>query len=123
MLFLASDICYPFPQFSLRFAFLVKHYGFKSEINLYFISWQVIFLALDAHIKNVVSTYSLEHESIDELFGSVFDLLNVLLGGSENVSKPFQEVVFCIGTIKTFICQHMLKEEEQVDIYFSTPLR
>ncbi|KAH9719891.1 zinc finger protein BRUTUS-like [Citrus sinensis] len=84
---------------------------------------EVIFLALDAHIKNVVSTYSLEHESIDELFDSVFDLLNVLLGGSENVSKPFQEVVFCIGTIKTFICQHMLKEEEQVDIYFSTPLR
>lgn len=43
-------------------------------------------MALDAHIKNVVSTYSLEHESIDELFDSVFDRLNVLLGGSENVA-------------------------------------
>lgn len=80
----------------------------------------MIFLALDVHIKNVVSTYSLEHKSIDELFDSISDSLNVLLEGCENLSKPFKELVFCIGTISTFICQHMLKEEEQVsNLFFS----
>jgi zinc finger-like protein len=33
--------------------------------------------------------------------------------------KPFQELVVCIGTMQSSICQHMLKEEEQVTICFS----
>ncbi|KAJ0049275.1 hypothetical protein Pint_15297 [Pistacia integerrima] len=75
---------------------------------------EVIFLALDVHIKNVASTYSLEHESIDALFDSVFDGLNGLLEGNEDMSQSFKEVVFHISTIRAFICEHMLKEEEQV---------
>ncbi|THG03241.1 hypothetical protein TEA_024179 [Camellia sinensis var. sinensis] len=35
-------------------------------------------------------------------------------GHEESTSKQFQELVFCIGTIQTAICQHMLKEEKQV---------
>ncbi|KAL5747354.1 hypothetical protein ACOSP7_024352 [Xanthoceras sorbifolium] len=75
---------------------------------------EVIFLALDVHVQNVACTYSLEHKSIDDVFDSVFDRLNVLPDGDQTMSKPFQELVFCIGTLQTFICQHMLKEEEQV---------
>lgn len=70
------------------------------------------------HIKNVASTYSLEHESFDELFNSVFHCLDVLLEEEKNISKPFQELICCIGTIQTSIFQHMLKEEQQVGIYF-----
>lgn len=79
--------------------------------------WQVIFLALDVHVKNVASTYSLEHKSIDGLFDSIFFRLNAMLeeNGDQDVSvKPFQELVLCIGTIETFISNHMLKEEKQV---------
>ncbi|MBA0718294.1 hypothetical protein Golax_006049, partial [Gossypium laxum] len=74
---------------------------------------EVVFLALDAHVKNVACTYSLEHESIDHNFDSVFYCLNAL-EGSENTSKALQELVFCIGAIQASICQHMLKEEKQV---------
>ncbi|MBA0656666.1 hypothetical protein Goklo_009004, partial [Gossypium klotzschianum] len=73
---------------------------------------EVVFLALDAHVKNVACTYSLEHESIDHNFDSVFYCLNAL-EGSENTSKALQELVFCIGAIQASICQHMLKEEKQ----------
>ncbi|KAF5459796.1 hypothetical protein F2P56_019714 [Juglans regia] len=75
---------------------------------------EVIFLALDVHIKNVASTYSLEHESFNELFNSIFHCLDVLLEEEKNISKPFQELICCIGTIQTSISQHMLKEEQQV---------
>ena len=80
--------------------------------------WQVIFRALDTCIKNVARTYSLEHESIHDLFGTIFHWLDRL---EENKSglKPFQELVVCIGTMQSSICQHMLKEEEQVTIVFS----
>ncbi|WRX17327.1 zinc finger protein [Theobroma cacao] len=74
---------------------------------------EVVFLALDAHVKNVACTYSLEHESIDDLFDSVFCCLNVF-DGSKSTSKASQELVFCIGTIQSSICKHMLKEEKQV---------
>lgn len=40
--------------------------------------WQVIFLALDARVKNIVSNYSLEHDGTDDLFTSIFHWLNVL---------------------------------------------
>ena len=80
--------------------------------------WQVIFMALDFRIKNVVCTYTLEHESIDNLFHSISDCLSVIMDKEENTAKQFQELVFCIVTIQTVICQHMLKEEKQVPILF-----
>ncbi|GMQ10420.1 hypothetical protein CsSME_00053425 [Camellia sinensis var. sinensis] len=87
----------------------------QSLISLF---WQIIFLALDFHIKNVSCTYTLEHQSIDDLFDSISDCLNVLMEKEESTSKQFQELVFCIGTIQTAICQHMLKEEKQVPTFF-----
>lgn len=75
---------------------------------------QIIFLALDAVIKNVINTYALEHKSVDELFDDIFHCLDVLDKEDRDVSKPFQELVYCIDTIHATICQHMLKEEEQV---------
>jgi hypothetical protein len=85
----------------------------SNLILFYFL--QVIFLALDVHVKNVACTYSLEHESIDDLFDSIFHCLEVLLEEKKiNISKAFQELICSISTIQTSICQHMLKEEEQV---------
>lgn len=81
----------------------------------FFYFWQVIFLALDVHIKNVACTYSLEHKSIDDLFRSIFHCLDVLMEGDANTSKSFHELVLLISTIQTTIGHHMLKEEEQVD--------
>ena len=81
---------------------------------------QVIFLALDAHVKNVVCTYSLEHQSIDDAFDSVYRCLEVLMEEKNNKSEPFQELVSCISTIHSSICQHMLKEEKQVKHLFTT---
>ncbi|PIA40232.1 hypothetical protein AQUCO_02500140v1 [Aquilegia coerulea] len=75
---------------------------------------EIIFQALDVHVNNVVPAYSLEHRGIDDLFDSVFQSLTVLLEEDENFSKEFQELVYHIATIQTSICQHMLKEEEQV---------
>ncbi|KAG2407693.1 Zinc finger protein [Vigna angularis] len=75
---------------------------------------EVIFLALDAHVKNVVCTYSLEHNSTSELFGSVFHFLEELMVPKENISKLFQELVYCIGILQSYIYKHMLKEEKQV---------
>ncbi|KAK2965932.1 hypothetical protein RJ640_005348 [Escallonia rubra] len=75
---------------------------------------EVIFQALDVRVKNVVCTYSLEHKSIDELFNSIFHCFNILVSEDEDIFKPYQELVFCIGTIQASICQHMMKEEKQV---------
>ncbi|CAJ1944002.1 unnamed protein product [Sphenostylis stenocarpa] len=75
---------------------------------------EVIFLALDAHVKNVICTYSLEHNSTSDLFGSVFHFLDELMVPKENISMLFQELVCSIGILQTYIYQHMLKEEEQV---------
>ncbi|XP_061358857.1 zinc finger protein BRUTUS-like At1g18910 [Gastrolobium bilobum] len=75
---------------------------------------EVIFLALDIHVKNVVGTFSLEHNSTNDLFDSIFNVLDKLMDPGENISKLFQELVFCIGILQTSIYQHMLKEEEQV---------
>lgn len=82
--------------------------------------WQVVFLALDGRTKNIACTYSLEHRSIDGLFDSIFSRLDVLLEESDDIAKEFQELVFCIGTLEAFICQHMLKEEEQVATHLNT---
>ncbi|XP_074343999.1 zinc finger protein BRUTUS-like At1g74770 [Apium graveolens] len=93
-----------------RFEFLKLFYKYHSAAED-----EVIFMALDKLVKNVVNTYSLEHASIDDLFGSVFHCLDVSMNDShEDSSSPFQELVFRIGTIQTTIFQHMLKEEEQI---------
>ncbi|KAL2515948.1 zinc ion binding [Forsythia ovata] len=75
---------------------------------------EVIFLALDAHVKNVVSTYSLEHKSIDDNFRSIFHCLDLLMNKNEDTPNTFQELLFRISTILEIIHQHMLKEEKQV---------
>jgi len=87
-----------------------------SEYHFWNFFWQVIFLALDAHVKNVVCTYSLEHNSTSDLFGSVFHFLEELMVPKENISKLFQELVYCIGILQTYIHKHMLKEEKQVAV-------
>ncbi|CAM8984233.1 unnamed protein product [Rhodiola kirilowii] len=77
---------------------------------------EVIFLALDGRVKNVACTYSLEHRSIDDLFSSLFSYLSSLVEVEQDVTitKPYQELVFRIGTIQTAICKHLHKEEKQV---------
>ncbi|KAM5570638.1 hypothetical protein ABKV19_011336 [Rosa sericea] len=92
-----------------RFEFLKLAYKYHCSAED-----EVIFLALDGRTKNIACTYSLEHRSIDGLFESIFSRLDVLLEESKDISKEFQELVFCIGTLQAFICQHMVKEEEQV---------
>ncbi|XVF54236.1 hypothetical protein PTKIN_Ptkin05aG0164300 [Pterospermum kingtungense] len=95
-------------ELSRRFEFLKLVYKYHCAAED-----EVVFLALDAHVKNVACTYALEHESIDLLFDSVFCCLNAL-EESENISKELLELVFCIGTTQSSICKHMLKEEKQV---------
>jgi len=68
-------------------------------------------------VKNVVCTYSLEHNSTADLFGSVFHFLEELMVPKENFSKLFQELVYCIGILQTYINKHMLKEEKQVAVF------
>ncbi|KAL1812482.1 hypothetical protein ACET3Z_022547 [Daucus carota] len=93
-----------------RFEFLRLFYKYHSAAED-----EVIFMALDKLVKNVVNAYSLEHASIDDLFDSVFHCLDVLINDLHQISStPFQELVFRIGAIQTTIFQHMLKEEEQV---------
>ncbi|XP_016511441.2 zinc finger protein BRUTUS-like At1g74770 isoform X1 [Nicotiana tabacum] len=75
---------------------------------------EVVFLALDAQVKNVVFTYSLEHKSIDDLFHSIFECFDRLRKEKEDFANLFNELTCYIGTIETIISQHMLKEEEQV---------
>lgn len=86
--------------------------------NIFEFFWQVIFCALDIHVKNVACTYSLEHNSTNDLFDSIIRLLDELMGPNENISKLLQELVHCIGILQTSIYQHMLKEEEQVTVNY-----
>ena len=76
---------------------------------------QVVFLALDERVKNIVSSYSLEHAGTDDLLSSLFHWLHVLEEELGSVSDVLREVILCIGTIQSSICQHMLKEERQVN--------
>ncbi|XP_077210155.1 zinc finger protein BRUTUS-like At1g18910 [Tasmannia lanceolata] len=92
-----------------RFRFLCSAYKYHCAAED-----EVIFRALDVRIKNIACTYCLEHSTINDLFDSVFCWLDALLEDDGNSSKPVQELAFCTGTIETSICQHMLKEEEQV---------
>ncbi|KAL0318329.1 UNVERIFIED_CONTAM: Zinc finger protein BRUTUS-like [Sesamum angustifolium] len=91
----------------LEFLRLVYNYHTAAED-------EVIFLALDAQVKNVVSTYSLEHKTIDDNFGSIFHHLDLLMKRDEDAPQMFQEFLCSIGSIQSMICQHMQKEEEQI---------
>ncbi|XP_010272192.1 PREDICTED: uncharacterized protein LOC104608041 isoform X2 [Nelumbo nucifera] len=95
---------------------LLRRYRFLELVYKYHCAAEdeVIFRALDLRVRNVVNTYSFEHRSLDNLFDSVFHCLNTLLEGDGTPSSSFQELLFCSGTIRTSICLHMLKEEEQV---------
>ena len=82
---------------------------------------QVIFPALDSHVKNVVRAYSLEHSSIDDSFSCIFHHLDLLINKEEeDASQTLQDLISSIVTVRTVICHHMHKEEEQVPIYYST---
>ncbi|XP_075519466.1 zinc finger protein BRUTUS-like At1g74770 isoform X1 [Primulina tabacum] len=91
----------------LEFLKLVYNYHCAAED-------EVIFLALDQHVKNVMPTYSLEHKSIDDGFRSNFHLLDSFLKKDEGTSQMFQELLFSLGTVQAMICHHMEKEEQQV---------
>ncbi|CAE5957900.1 unnamed protein product [Arabidopsis arenosa] len=92
-----------------KFDFLKLVYKYHSAAED-----EVIFSALDTRVKNIVFNYSLEHDATDDLFTSVFHWLNALEEGKGNRADVLREVVLCIGTIQSSICQHMLKEERQV---------
>ncbi|XP_010416333.1 PREDICTED: uncharacterized protein LOC104702205 [Camelina sativa] len=92
-----------------KFEFLKLIYKYHSAAED-----EVIFLALDARVKNIISNYSLEHAGTDDLFTSVFHWLHVLEEGIGTRSDVLRQVLLCIGTIQSSICQHMLKEELQV---------
>ncbi|CAH8358857.1 unnamed protein product [Eruca vesicaria subsp. sativa] len=92
-----------------KFEFLKLVYKYHSAAED-----EVIFLALDARVKNIVFSYSFEHAGTDDLFTSVFHWLHVLEEELGSVSDVLREVILCIGTIQSSICQHMLKEERQV---------
>ncbi|GKA70707.1 zinc finger protein BRUTUS-like protein isoform X1, partial [Tanacetum coccineum] len=96
---------------------LRRRFEFLKLVNRYHsvAEDEVIFRALDVHVKNVVSAYTLEHTSTNDILESIFHYLDVLKREDEkNMSKPFQELVYFIGTLQTSICKHMAKEEEQV---------
>ncbi|KAK4257144.1 hypothetical protein QN277_006769 [Acacia crassicarpa] len=85
----------------------------SCRVNCY--NWLiVIFPALDVHVKNVICTYSLEHDGIDDAFNSIFQYLDELMDPNVNISKPSQELICCIGILQATTFQHMQKEEEQV---------
>ena len=65
-------------------------------------------------MKNIAFNYSLEHDSTEDLFTSVFHWLHVLEEERGDTADVLREVILCIGTIQSSICHHMLKEERQV---------
>jgi zinc finger-like protein len=72
---------------------------------------QVIFPALDIRVKNIAGTYSLEHKRENDLFAHIFALLKLDVHNNDGLRR---ELASCAGAIRTFITQHMFKEEEQV---------
>ncbi|XP_056683981.1 zinc finger protein BRUTUS-like At1g18910 isoform X2 [Spinacia oleracea] len=75
---------------------------------------EVIFFALDARVKNIACTYFLEHHTIDSVFDSIFSRLKDILEDHGSICQEFQELAFHISTLQGSICQHMVKEEQQV---------
>ncbi|XP_047955559.1 zinc finger protein BRUTUS-like At1g74770 isoform X1 [Salvia hispanica] len=96
-------------ELSRRLEFLKLVYDYHSVAED-----EVIFLALDSQVKNVVRTYSLEHSSIDDGFSCIFNYLDLLISKEDDASQMFQDLISSIGTVQTMICHHMHKEEEQV---------
>ncbi|KFK41911.1 hypothetical protein AALP_AA2G188400 [Arabis alpina] len=92
-----------------KFDFLKLVYKYHSAAED-----EVIFSALDARVKNIVPNYSLEHAGTDDLFTSIFHWLHVLEEEIGSISDVLRQVILCISTIQSSICQHMLKEERQV---------
>ncbi|RZC58738.1 hypothetical protein C5167_006041 [Papaver somniferum] len=92
-----------------RFRYLQLVYKYHSAAEN-----EVIFKALDERVKNIECSYYLEHRTIYDLFESVFWWFSSLLEADGNFSLPLQELVNRVYSLQSFICQHMLKEEEQV---------
>lgn len=95
---------------------LRRRFEFLRSVYVYHCAAEdeVIFQALDGRMENIACTYSLEHNSIDCTFESIFSSLNGLSEDKGNASQEFQELIFRIGTLHESICQHMFKEEKQV---------
>ncbi|KAJ4836508.1 hypothetical protein Tsubulata_036212 [Turnera subulata] len=108
----ASEECGPrgelVAELRRRFDFLRLAYKYHTAAED-----EVIFFALDVRVKNVAGAYSLEHDSIDDLFDSVFQWLNEFKEG-KNDAEPLEELLFCISILQSSICEHMLKEEKQI---------
>ncbi|XP_068641467.1 zinc finger protein BRUTUS-like At1g18910 isoform X2 [Aristolochia californica] len=96
------------PEFRRRYEFLQLVYKYHCTAED-----EVIFQALDLRTGNTACTYSLEHNNINDLFDLVFYWLDQVNDGCTSF-QPFQELAFCARTVKTAICHHMQKEEEQV---------
>ncbi|KAF6159889.1 hypothetical protein GIB67_032973 [Kingdonia uniflora] len=92
-----------------RFRFLKLAYKYHCAAED-----EIVFESLDLREENVVCAYSLEHRSIDELFVSVFRIINRLMEEDEILPQTLRELDICTDTIEKSICRHMLKEEEQV---------
>lgn len=96
-------------EFSRRFEFLKVVYKYQCTAKD-----EVIYFVFDIHIKNVVSTYRLEHNSINEIFESVFDCLNTLIETGDVTSNQYRELVSNMSAIRMTVRHHMLKEEKQI---------
>ncbi|KAG9138038.1 hypothetical protein Leryth_001307 [Lithospermum erythrorhizon] len=96
-------------ELNRRFKFLKLVYKYHCAAED-----EVVFLALDAEVKNVAPTYSLEHKVIDDCFSSTRNVLNHLISDDTHKTEQLQELVCSIGALQESICQHMFKEEHQV---------
>lgn len=75
---------------------------------------EIIFPALNNKVKNVVTTSALEHKCISDDFCSAVQCLDLLRKECEDFTHLFQKLIFSISSIKSTICEHMLKEEKLV---------
>ncbi|XP_071902474.1 zinc finger protein BRUTUS-like At1g74770 isoform X1 [Coffea arabica] len=75
---------------------------------------EIVFPALNSKVKNVVTTSALEHKCINDDFCSTVQCLDLLRKECEDFTHLFQKLIFCISSIKSAICEHMLKEEKLV---------
>ena len=72
-------------------------------------------------MKNVAKTYSLEHKEESDLFDQMLELLNLALKEKSNItSKLRRQLICCTEAIQTTLCQHLSKEEQQVNHTFLT---
>lgn len=77
----------------------------------------MILPALDSRVKNVAHSYSLEHKVESDLFDQIARLLSAALADKGKVASTFHsDLVCCTQALHTTLCQHLAKEEEQVQI-------